>query len=614
MKATIEDLQDTFTYGYDVYKTSREEADEVWNLYHNRHFTPAQLSVLENRGQPAETFNVVKMYARMLVGYYSTVVNTAIVNPVHYDDITVASLLNDVVSHTFKANRYDSVEGDKVKLSGMISGLLVSYVDVVDTGKRDNYNRPINKVTLSHVPDSEIVLDPASTADDYSDASFLHRFKWVSEAIVVKLFGKAKLKELDAYYNHLNINESEFEYLYGERFVGKYKVHNNYLIVHSVIEDDKGERWSIYWSQDTILKKERITAKEVRWPYRVEKLHTSDKAEYYGMFREVKASQHALNQAVLKIQLMVNSTKVFVQNGAVENIAEFETAYNRVSGIIPTLQNSGIRVDQLAKEIQDQYIIIDRALDRIQKTLGINDSFLGMAYASDSGRKVKLQQSATIMSLRYVTARIESFYELLAYDVGNLAKQYYTATQLLRITDAVTGQRWVELNQPITEWSGKMNPDGSPELVPVLSPEVNPANPEEFLEDGEGNIVIGPVSRQETEFTFTEFEIDMQSSSYNDEDEKAQLLLETFMSGAIGQMTMQANPAGFFKMAALSIKSVHTKYSPNIVEVLEQTAQMLGGNPEQNQQLAEANQGRSGSTSQPKSATLKLPQNTQGAM
>lgn len=612
MKATIEDLQDTFEYGYDVFEASQKEADEVRNLYHNRHFTKQQLAILADRGQPAETFNIVKMFARMLVGYYSTVVNTATANPVNPRDANKAAVLNAIIQHTFRHNRYDNIEGDKVKLSGMLSGLLASYIDVEDTGRKDEFGRPINQIVMSHVPESELVLDPASFADDYSDATFLHRYKWLAKSTVDSKFGAGTSDKLDEYYNHLDIDEAEFEYLFGQRFEGKYKVHDYYLIVHTVMEDESGERWSIYWSQDTILSKDKITYKAVRWPYRVERLHSSDKAEYYGMFRECIQSQHAINQAVLKIQLMANTEKVMVEEGGVEDLADFEAAFSRVNSVIPTLKNAKIRVEKFSREIVDQYTIIDQALARIKQVLGINDSFLGMAFASDSGRKVKLQQGATIMSLRYVTARIESFYELLANDIGRLAQQYYNANQIIRMPDHVVGQRWIELNPPIMEWSGQMNPDGSPRMVPVLLPEVNPANPEDFLEDADGNIILGPVTEGDVDFSYADFEIDMESSAYNDEDEKAQLMLETFMSGAIGQMTMQVNPAGFFKMAELNIKSMKTKYTPEIAQVLAETAQMLSGNPQYNQEVAQANRGSG--VSQPMSSSLKLPTNTQGEM
>ena len=78
MKTDLDTLIDSFWYGYDSYWHSRVEANEVWNLYHNRQWDSDQQAILDNRGQPKETFNVIKLFARMLVGYYSTTVNTAV--------------------------------------------------------------------------------------------------------------------------------------------------------------------------------------------------------------------------------------------------------------------------------------------------------------------------------------------------------------------------------------------------------------------------------------------------------------------------------------------------------------------------------------------------------
>ena len=607
MKATIKDLKDSFRVGYEAFEQSRKEADEVWNLYHNRHFTQEQLNILTSRGQPAETFNVIKLFARMLVGYYSTLINTVVISPTNPRDIDTATVLNDVVNNVFEDNRFD-IEGDTIKLGGMVSGLLCSYTSVEDTGARDRFGRPINRVVTHSVPESELVLDPMSTMDDYSDARFLHRFRWMSEDLVRKTFGKAAVEKLVSYWNHLEVDEAEFEYNYGTRFTGQYRMFDNYLIVHSVIEDESGKSYSCFWCGDHMLQKKEITFKDVRWPYRVQKLHASNRTEYYGIFREIVQSQHALNQAVLSIQLMVNAEKAFVEEGAVEDIDEFTTAFNRVTAVIPVLSLGGIKVEKLSREIIDQYNIIDRALDRIQRVLGINDSFLGMAFASDSGRKVKLQQNASIMSLRYVTARIETFWRSLGEDVAKLVRQYYYANQILMVADETSGQRWIETNQPMMEMTGEVGPDGQPVQQPILLP-VNDPETGEVMEDEEGNIVLAPVSEDGTDFSYLDFQIRVETNSYNDEDEKAQLMLETVMSGQIGTMTAQVNPAGFFQMASLSMKSMKTKYSPNIAAILEQTAQMLQQSQGAQAQASQMAQGN-GSSEQGMSRTMKLPQNT----
>ena len=574
MKTDIETLKDSFHMGYDAFYESRVEADEIWNLYHNRQWTVDQANLLDKRGQPKETFNVVKLFARMLVGYYSTVVNTVRAEPTQVQDQTVASLMTDTINSVFASNRMET-EGDEVKLTGIVSGLMCAHVEPVYSGERDEFNRPLYEIRINQVYDYELVLDPMSTDPNYEDARFLHRFKWVPEETIRKVWGEAKLKELTEYDNFLEVDEAEFEYAHGDQFQGRYRVFDNYLVVQTVIEDDKGKRWNIWWSGEVELERREITFKEVKWPYRVTRLHKSSRAEYYGIFREVKESQKAINQALVKLQLMINTQKVYVESTAVKSIDDFTDAANRVNGIIEVKSLKGLRVENLSRDALEQYAVIDRAFDRIQRVLSINDSFLGQAFASDSGRKVKLQQNATVMALRYLTVRIEAFYELLGQDVVGLVKQYYTAHQTLRVTDELVGRRYLELNKPMTQWSGQMDPQtGEPIMEPVFEQVFSPETGEPE-EDEEGNLVFAPIPEEGTEFAFTKFDMSIESVAYNDEDERSQLMLEQVLSGNVGTMLSQINPAGYFQAAGLTLRTFKTKYSPEVSRIFQETAQML---------------------------------------
>jgi hypothetical protein len=610
MKADIETLQDTFKIGYEAFEQSRIEAAETWNLYHNRQYTDDQVQILKNRGQPVETFNVIKLFARMLMGYYSGVVNTVVASPVQTQDIPTAHLLNNLISYTLRHNNF-SAEGDKIKLSGIISGIMVSHQTVVETDKKDEFGRTIREIKTAHVPDAEVVLDPMSRLEDYSDSRYIHRFRWFPEDTMIKTFGKEAVEKLSAYENHLNIEEAEFVYSYNGEFTGKYKIFNNYLVVHSVIIDDDDKVWSVLWSADEILDKKEVTYNEVR-PYRVQKLHTSDKTEYYGLFREIIETQKAINQALIKIQLMVSTQKAFVETGAVDDLAEFETAFNRVSGVIPINDLTGIKIESLSREVLDQYTIIDKAFDRIQRVLSINDSFLGMAFASDSGRKVKLQQNATITALRYLTLRIEEYYRLLGWDIANLAKQFYTAHQFIRVSDSDQGQRWLELNKPLQVDTGRTNPETGEPITNVVFEEVLDPESREPMTDEDGNILVAPMPTEESEIAYSDVDIEISSVAYNDEDEKNQLMMETTLSGTIGQMLSQVNPAGFFKASALAVKTMKTKHSPDISAILNETAEMLSGNPQAEAEASLMAQGNGDQNSQsaPLSKTQKLPQNT----
>ncbi|RLB63087.1 MAG: hypothetical protein DRH08_11550, partial [Deltaproteobacteria bacterium] len=535
----------------------------------------------------------------------------AVADPVQMSDVTTASAMTGAIQHVFEKNKMN-VEGDKIKLGGIVSGLLCTQQQPYKTGARDQFGRPIYAIKVQNIPDSELVLDPLSTNEDYSDARFLHRFKWLPPESITQMFGFTAFEKLESHYNYLDIPEAEYDYKHGTQFHGRYRVFDNYLITHTVIQDDNNKRWSIYWCGDVELERKEITLKNVKWDYRLVKLQSSNYTEYYGIFREVVETQKAINQALIKLQLMVNTQKVYVESNAVEDVSKFTDAVNRVNGVIPVKSLKGIKVEQLAREALEQYAIIDKAFDRIQRVLNINDSFLGMAFASDSGRKVKLQQNATVMALRYLTVRIESFYELLGQDIAGLVKQYYTAEQVLSITDEVVGRRFIELNKPEMRWSGRMHPQtGEPVMEPMFEEVLDPENGEPVIAP-DGSLVFAPIPEAGSELAYAEHDIRIEAVNYSDEDEKNQVLMESVMSGQMGQMLSQVNPAGFFQMAALSLKSMKTKYSPEISQIFSDTATMLQGNPE-DEGAAAVIAGNTSHGDTPINKDTKLPVNTNEA-
>lgn len=577
MKINIETLQDTFKFGYEQFEDSREESNLVMDLYHNRQYTPEQLSVLNRRGQPAETFNVIKTFSRLLLGYYSTIVNTVKIVPKQQDDIVTAGVLNDIVDYIFKQNNFVA-EAEKIKLDLLLNGIMCAYIDVEELQETDEFNRPKFKINMQHVPIYEIVLDPMSMRDDYSDARFIHRFKWVSEETITKIFGKDALKKLHEYENTLNQNDTEFDKYFRDRFVGYHAQYNAYLLVHTILVDDDNKIWSVYWAGDHILDKREITYREVKNPYRIYRLHNNNvKAEYYGIFRDIIETQHAMNQALIKLQLLANAQKVFVQESSIDNLKEFSDAVNRVNAVIPVKDLAGVKVENLSQDVLEQYKIIDAALMRIQRILSVNDSFLGMAYASDSGSKVEIQQRASITALRYLTLAIEQFYRLLGWDIVCLVKQYYTFHDVIRIADQSNSVRWLEINKP------QLDPMTGGPVMEIY----NDPGSGQPMADENGNIILSPMPTKETDIEFTEADIEVESVAYNDEIDKNRLIIEQFLSGPIGQMLSQANPIGFFQISALAMKETKTKYSMEIASILEQTA--MGMSQMQQQMMATGN-------------------------
>ena len=747
MKTDVKSLQDYFESWYTINQTSREEVTTVFDMYHNRQWDREQIWELEAQGRPKETFNVIKSMTRTLLGYYSTVVNKAQVEPTTYNDITKATMLNDVMKKEYDRTDFDIVDDD-IKVNGFLSGLFVSHTTVNPTGNKDMFGRNEQGVDIVDVSPDTVVLDPLSKKRDYSDARGIFSFKWMDEESVKKEFGKNQktIDKLNAYENQPNVDESEYTYRYDNEFIGKYKVADMYLVVHAVIEDE-----SIYYCGDVELARTKLDYPKGLTPYTVTKVIKSNREEYYGIFHEVIEPQKAINQALVQIQLLVNTNKVIVETGAVDDIDEFTDAIARVNGVAEVEDLKGIQIENMSQNVLDQYSILDKGYQRVKQVLGINDAMLGEAFAADSARKTKLQKNTGYMTLRYLTGPLELFHKRQAILVARLIADNFTAHQILRVTDDITGNRFMEINKPMllpklppelanlvaqgmpieyafeAMLTGQLNPavqqamqadqqaqqahqayqqevqqakmatqqreqamvmqGMSPQNmapVPTMSEAPPPANnlaslpsveldkaaegsqkaklnnimttkntmpqaPEglsfmydEIIDpetgvpetDRQGNILLMPKAQPESMIDIKNFEVTMIPSSYDDEDESAQLMLEVMLNGPVGQWTMNAAPAEFAKMVSLTVQSTKTKNSPEIAKMYNDIAMKLGANPEFEAYMRQVSAGLppqqqgGGMTDDgnggmippgqqgggPQSSTLKLPANTNQGM
>ena len=563
----------------DYYKISNEkyedcinEGQEIIDMYHNRQYTQAQIEKLRSNGQPIETFNIIKMFSNAIIGYLETIVTQATVEPQYPGTATTALLLNDVLQVILEKNDWSTAE-KFVKIDGLLTGLMCVYEDVVPTGVKDEFGREMYQVKLEHVPSWQIRIDPMSHMEDYSDARFIHHFKWMPESQVKKLWPR-KWEQLTEYYNFLEDGQADYAREYGMHDVGKFKDYNNYLIVKTIVHH-KGKVYSVIWNDEIMLEKKEITFKDVRFPYRVVKLSKSDKAEYYGPFRDIVETQKAINQALLQIQLLINTSKAFVEDGAVEDIEEFRELFNRVNAIIPVVNLQGIKVEDMSRDVAQQYMIIENALNRIKQVLGINDSFLGSAFASDSGRKVQIQKMSSASQLTNIVDRVGAMFKFVGEDVVGLVKQFYRGHQILKVSDPLNAFHYIEINPPLLMPTGMVDPQtGEPQMEPVVVPAMNPENGD-VEKDEQGNVIMIPLNDPKGDLEFADIELRVVSSKADNSDERNQLLFETFTNGPMGQILMNFNPSGTLRIMAMQISEYGTKHSIEIAQILMQTAMMV---------------------------------------
>ena len=550
MNELLKRAQDYFKISMDEYETSRVEAKEIREFNHNKHYTIAQLNVLANRQQPAETFNIIKSYKRVLAGYLASTVSEVNVKASHPKYTTKAVVANDIVKYVLKQNKFDMIRTD-IQDELILSGLC-GYELIPIFKKVDPLGIPDVDIQVRYIEENELALDPIFNNYDYSDGRFIHTFKWVPNDVLSNYLTPDMIKKLEAQRN-TNIWVNTFD-TNNTTFNGVYTTFNNSLIIKTQLKY-KSKMYELLWCGDILIYKKEISKFTIR-PFTME--FDKESTEYYGLFREVLESQKAINQALIQIQLMVNTDKVFVMPSALvdNDLENFKRMYDRVNAIIPIKDLNGYKVENMSGDVVAQYNIINSALDRIKQVLNLNDSFLGMAGSSASGRQVKLQQDMSVSALSYLTTKINFIYESLALDILDMAKEYFKANKVLRVTDKLTGDRYVELNKPVT-LNGKVQ--------------------WKKVEQKEGKLVMIPWVYKDTTLDDLDYEVEVFTANYNSTDDLEKLQLDNIIQGPAGQMLMNTNPASYAKIVSIQTKSMKTRNSEYIAEIFEEIAEKLSG-------------------------------------
>lgn len=560
MNTDLHTIRESFKLGYDAYLKSYREYDEVRSMYEGEMYNRQQLATLLDRGQPAEYFNVIQMFSRSLQGYFSSIVNTMQARALEEGDVMTANSINLALEYILRLNLWD-VTKDTLQEKAFLAGLMATYYEIKPVGK-DQYGRVKNEVVFESIEPYELVLDPKSHKADYSDARFLHRHRWISEDEIKQLFPRT-WKKLQANVNTTEAEVADLNYTYGDGFNNRWQMFNEYLVVHTNVVDNKGITWEVWWSGEVELKRQKMPFEDLRFSYRIIKLHSGKKADFHGIFRDVVESQKAINQAILQIQQLANGTKLLVEKKAVDDLDEFETAWTRVNSVIGVNKILGIKEVDVSRDIANQYLIIDKALERIQRVLHINDSFLGQAFASDSGKKVSLQKQSSLMALRYLTTKLDVLYRSVALDLITLMRQYMTAQFEVDQTDDITAKvNWTRLNTPIM----LPGPNGQPQ--PASEIVQGPKGPErEIINDPDYSLM------------FDRMDIKVESVAYEEASDADKLMIQNTLESPAGQMLGQAQPGYYFMIASLLAKQTKTVHSAEISAIFRKAGIALGSAP-----------------------------------
>lgn len=564
-RTDLDKLKGLVRHSAQVYRDSKVEAQRAFDLFHGRgHLTVEQENILALRGQPKQIHNIIKEFTLKLSGYITATRKEIAVKPAAMQYSPVANVTNDVIGTVHRRNKLDVLHFISIQ-DLLLSGVTCTEQIAYKTGEKDRFGRPVYDIEMSNVPETERFLDPWSRSMDYSDSRWFTRRKWVGSYDFEEMFGAEKLKEASPFSTVLS-GLTGYEWDVQQTFTAcdEYRESTVYEVLHTVMRVEK-KIMSYYWNDSSILYQQDVTGQPNAFRYNIQRLFNPDKAEYYGIFRDLFGTQDAVNQSIIAMQHMLNTSKVLIEEDAVDNIDKFTADYNKINGVAKVrsgaLAENKIRVEKFTVDLVNYQRKLADDIGRAERSIPMNDAFQGLAPASDSGKKVELQQQSVLVGQSYALIASDSLLQQWGYTTLGLVKQYFRAEQVFRITEGEDRDRWLAINEPITD-------PLSGDMVFQVARDPDTGKP---MTDDDGTFVMEPMAKMENCLGVGEYEMEIRTrpTGIGRQENEETLLF------AITSLQNIMRPSSRAKIISLYIRNRDVKDSEKMAQIIDDEAKFL---------------------------------------
>lgn len=422
-----------------------EEQREARHYYHGDQWTRGELNKLKKRNQPPVTANRIARKIDGIVGLLERMRQDpkAYARTPQEDQRGGADVATAVVRYTLDANQWQAISSGAC-CSAAINGIggIEMSLEPGDEGDPE--------IKLDTVDCEHFFYDPRSTRIDFSDARFLGSAKWVDLDLAKEMFPDAA-DELDGLISNVGQAESLALQDREKRWVDSSKK-RLFLVEHWYI---KGGEWRYCYyvaSKDLMSgdspfydEKGRTIPRYLMFSANVD--HESDR---YGMVRNLKSLQDEVNARRSKALHLLNTRRVFAEEGAVKDPQKARAEMARPDGWVE-LNPGGM--DKMKPDDEVRYMDMKGQIDFLTEAkteienFSFNPSLVGTGVQDMSGRAISLQQQAGIAELGPFIVAYRNWKISIYRAVWNAAQRYWKAERWIRVTDNEGVAQFMQLNQ-----------------------------------------------------------------------------------------------------------------------------------------------------------------------
>ncbi|WP_375790882.1 hypothetical protein ACE102_33745 [Bradyrhizobium sp. vgs-9] len=442
----------------DYLTTKREERDEEDRsdrYYHGDQWTSDEIQKLKDRGQPVVTDNQIQPNIDGVVGVVEKLRQDPKAyarTPKHEQGAEVATY---ALNYALDENRWKDFT-PIIAREGAIKAVVGCELSIVP-GDMGDPDIKIDRVATG------FFYDPRSIQEDLSDARYMGVAKWVDLDLAKEMFPEfgEELDDLAATGDGgdssdltdrenvwVQVNEKRLR-LVEQWYIRKgkwcYCFYTGAMKLREGISpfvDNKGKTFCRY----------------VMFSANID--HDADR---YGLVRNLVPMQDEVNHRRSKALHALNTIRVYIESGAVNDPKELQAQINRNDGLIVVPPGAKVDEKSNAEQAKGNLEMLQEAKTALQNA-GLSPQLLGEAGSDQSGRAIALLQQAALSQLGPFIVNWRGWKMRVYRMVWMLIQQNWINERYIRVTDDPELAQFLPVNTPMKDEFGRpvLRPDGSP--------------------------------------------------------------------------------------------------------------------------------------------------------
>ncbi len=441
---------------------AREESERDHDYYHGHQWTPEEVEVLNQRGQPVVTKNRIFKKVNFLLGNEirnRTDPKALPRTPAHDHDVDA---ITDAIRYVVDDNDFDQI-ASRAWSNQLIEGYAGAVVEHEVLPTKDI------EVRIRRVPWDRLWFDIHSREADFADAAYLGITTWYHLDDAIAEFAK-----------HPHAVEDAVEIIEGA--VGEWNDDNDTLgdkprwvqgtgadkrvrveeCFYRTTDEQGQTQWmTCRYVRNNFVIEPRLTGQldlEGRnvCPLLMTSAFVTRDGVRYGLVRHMISAQDEINKRSSKMLHHLSTDRMTFEEGAVADIDEARNERAKPDGVVQVqrkaLAEGRILFEKGLDMAQGQSQLLQEAKLEID-TIGPEIPQIGSVGANASGRALQQRQQIGSLELAPLEDNHRRWKRQIYEHCYLRIRQYWRAEKWVRVRDDVekTGYRFVGLNRPMTK-------------------------------------------------------------------------------------------------------------------------------------------------------------------